>query len=180
MRFPYLMAPLAVALFSQAACSPRSDEELPPQHYQMGERIPLGHLIYTVIERQWLPQIGEGMDARIPQNRFYLIRISAVNSGGGPAIVPTISLVNDSGASFPEIDNGDRIADFIGALRQIAPAETVQGNLVFDVQPKHYKLKLTDDDGKQVALVDLPLSFDPDTPDVTTPLRDPNIDLTKK
>jgi hypothetical protein len=180
MRISYLAIPLAIAaMFSQTACSPKEQEPM-PSIYQMGERVPLGHLIYTVFERQWMTQIGTGMDARIPQNRFYLIRISAVNSGGSPAILPTISLVDDAGGSFSEIENGDGITDFIGALRQIGPAETAQGNLVFDVPPKHYKLKLTDEDARQVALVDIPLSFEPDAPEVVTPLTDHTGDLTKK
>jgi hypothetical protein len=42
-------------------------------------------------------------------------------------------------------------------------------------------LKVSDEDGKQAALVDLPLTFDPDAPDVTTPLdTDHTIDPTKK
>lgn len=180
MRISYLLLPLALAIFSQTACSPKEAEGPSPNTYQMGERVPLGNLIYTVFERQWMTQIGEGVDARVPQNRFYLVRISAVNSGGSAAIIPTISLVDDSGGSYAEIDNGDGITDFIGALREVAPAETVQGNLVFDVQPKHYKLKLSDEDGKHVALVEIPLSFDADAPEGTTPLTDHTGDLTKK
>lgn len=180
MRFSYLSLLLALAVFSQTCCSPREDEALPARVYQMGERVPVGHIIYTVFERQWITQFGEGVDARVPQNRFYLVRISAVNSGGASAIIPTISLVDDAGGTYAEVENGDRITDFIGALREIAPAETLQGNLAFDVPPKHYKLKLTDEDAKQTALVDIPLSFDSDTPEVTTPLTDHTGDLTKK
>src|SRR5580658_3917285 len=180
MRIFYLSFPLALAMFSQTSCSPR-EEEAPPAHvYQMGERVPVGHMIYTVFERQWITQVGEGVDARVPQNRFYLVRISAVNSGGASAIIPTISLVDDAGGTYAEVENGDRITDFIGALREIAPAETLQGNLAFDVAPKHYKLKLTDEDGKQTALVEIPLNFDPDTPEATSPLTDHSKDPTKK
>jgi len=179
MRISYFSLPLLLIMFTQTACSPKEEEE-PPRTYLMGERVPLGRLIYTVFERQWMTQIGEGVDARIPQNRFYLIRISAVNSGGANAIVPTISLVDAAGGSYSEIDNGDGIPDFIGALREIAPAETVQGNLVFDVPPKHYKLKVSDEEGKQTALVDIPLTFDADAPEVNTPLPDHTGDLTKK
>jgi hypothetical protein len=180
MRIFYLTLPLVLAVLSQTSCSPKEDEAAPANVYQMGERVPVGHMIYTVFERQWMTQVGEGVDARVPQNRFYLVRISAVNSGGANAIVPTISLVDDAGGSYSEIENGDGIAEFIGALREVAPAETLQGNLVFDVQPKHYKLKLTDEDGKQTALVDIPLSFDSDTPEVTTPLTDHTSDPTRK
>jgi hypothetical protein len=179
MRLSYFTLSLALTVL-QTACTSGQEREPVASNYQMGERVPVGRLIYTVFERQWLPQIGEGVDARVPQNRFYLVRITAVNSGGAPVIMPTISLVDDSGASYPEIENGDGIADFIGALRSVAPAETLRGNFVFDVQPKHYKLKLTDDEGKQISLVEIPLSFDSDSPDVTTPLADHSNDLTKK
>jgi len=180
MRAHFLTLPLALTVFGLAACSPK-EEEPTMRTYLMGERVLMGHLIYTVFERQWMPQIGSGLDARIPQNRFYLLRISVLNSGGADAIVPTMSLVDDAGATFPEIENGEGVPDFIGSLRQVAPAETAQGNLVFDVPPKHYKLKVSDEDGRQAALVDLPLTFDPDAPDVTTPLNtDHNIVPTKK
>ena len=180
MRAPFLTLLLAVTLLGLPACSPK-EEEPTLRTYLMGERVLMGHLIYTVFERQWMPQIGSGLDARVPQTRFYLLRVSVLNSGGADAIVPTISLVDDAGATFPEIENGDGVPDFIGSLRQVAPAETAQGNLVFDVPPKHYKLKVSDEDGKQAALVDLPLTFEPDAPDVTTPLNtDHNIVPTKK
>jgi hypothetical protein len=169
MRAHFLTLPLALTVFGLVACSPK-EEEPALRTYPMGERVLMGHLIYTVFERQWMPQIGTGLDARVPQNRFYLLRISVLNSGGADAIVPTISLVDDAGATFPEIENGEGVADFIGSLRQVAPAGIAQGNLIFDVLPKHYKLKVSDEDGKQAALVDLPLTFDPDAPDVTTPI----------
>lgn len=178
MRIFHLPLVFALTMFSQTGCSPK-EEEPPPHVYQMGESVPLGHLIYTVFDRQWMTQAGDGLDARVPQHRFFLIRISALNSGGAAAIIPAISLVDDSGASYAEIDNGDGIPDFIGTLREIAPADTVQGNIVFDVLPKHYKLKLGDEEGKVVALVDIPLSFDK-APELTTPLPDHTSDLTKK
>ena len=180
MRPVSLTVPLAIALLCQTSCSPSREEQLPSHVYQMGERVSLGHLIYMVFERQWLTQIGEGLDARVPQNRFYLVRLSALNNGGSAAFLPTVSLLDDSGTAYSEIDNGDGVQEFIGPLHELAPAETVQGNLVFDVPPKHFKLKLSDEDGKQIGLVEIPLSFDADSPDVTAPLIDHAGDLTKK
>ncbi len=69
--------------------------------------------------------------------------------------------------------------DWIGNTRQVPPSETAQGYLLFDVPPKHYKLKVLGDEEKQVALIDIPLTFDSDVPDVTTPL-DPDKIPTKK
>jgi hypothetical protein len=157
--------PFALVILGLAGCSVKAPEPV-ASSYQMGERIALGNLAYTVVERQWLPQVGAGVDARVPQNRFFLVRVSAVNKSGNATIIPAVSLVDDAGETFPEVQNGDGIPDFIGSLREVAPAATTQGNLVFDVAPKHYKLKLSDEDGKSVALVDIPLSFEADTPEV--------------
>jgi hypothetical protein len=180
MRVSLLALPVALAVAGLSACSPSEEAEPKPSTYQMGERVPLGHLIYTVFDRQWLPQVGNGVDARVPQNRFYQIRISVLNSGGVSSLIPTMALVDDAGTAHAEIENGDGFPDFLGTLSQVAPAETAQGNLVFDVQPKHYKLKLSDEDGKKFAVVDIPLSFDTDTTDVTPQLDSVRGDTTKQ
>jgi hypothetical protein len=169
MRSLLFTLPFALVILSLTGCSVKEPEPV-ASSYQMGERIALGKLVYTVVERQWLPQVGTGVDARVPQNRFFLVRISAVNKSAGATIIPAVSLVDDSAGTFPEVQNGDGIPDFIGSLREVAPAATTQGNLVFDVAPKHYKLKLTDEDGKSVALVDIPLTFEADTPEVPLPI----------
>src|ERR1700759_4359709 len=96
--------PLALA-FCLLSCAPTEKVEA-PRLYQMGERVSAGHLIYTVFERQWHTEFGTGPDARVPQNRFYLVRISIVNSGGSEAIIPKTELVDDTGASFPEVMDG--------------------------------------------------------------------------
>jgi hypothetical protein len=180
MRVSLLAIPVALTLAGLSSCTPSEEAESKPSNYQMGERIPLGHLIYTVFDRQWLPQVGDGVDARVPQNRFYQVRISVLNSGGASSLIPTIALVDDAGTAHAEIENGDGFQEFLGTLSQVAPAETAQGYLVFDVQPKHYKLKLSDEDGKRFALVDIPLSFDTDTTDVAPQLDSVRGDTTKK
>ena len=168
-------AALAICLLS---CSSVEKAEA-PHAYQMGERAPVGHLTYTVFERQWHTEFGTGPDARIPQNRFYLLRISVAHSGGVEAIMPKAELVDDSGATYPESSDGEGVQDWIGNTRQVSQSETAQGYLLFDVPAKHYRLKILGDEEKQTALVDIPLTFDSDVPDVTTPL-DPDKIPTKK
>jgi len=58
---------------------------------------------------------------------------------------------------------------WIGALRQVHPADSVAGNLVFDCPPAHYKLRLTDEPTGRAALIDIPLTFTSETPEVPTP-----------
>ena len=135
------------------------------QTYQMGDRVTLGHLVYTVYETQWLTQLGQGPNARIPQNRFFLVRMSISNTATGDTITPSMTLVDDTGQTYHEISNGDGVPQWIGFLRQIKPTESSQGNVLFDVQPKHYKLRVADESEQTVALIDIPLTFTPDHPE---------------
>jgi hypothetical protein len=134
----------------------------------MGERVPVGHLAYTVFDRQWQNQLGAGVDARQPQNRFYLVRVNATNNSSDELIIPNTELVDDSGKTYPEETNGDGVQDWLGNTRQVAGSQTAQGYLLFDVPPKHYKLRVTGEENQHAALVDIPLSFDSDAPDIGT------------
>lgn len=164
--FTFVLAAAAASLLL-ASCSSESGAST-NRIYEMGAKAQVGPLGYTVFERQWLNQLGEAgsPESRVPQNRFLLLRISVLNSGGGDAYLPNLKLVDDHGKSYEEINNGDQVPQWIGALRQIKPADTIQGNIIFDVPPQHYKVAVTDEDGKETAYIDLPLSFDSTATDV--------------
>ena len=129
----------------------------------------MGALIYTVFETQWLTQLGEGPAARVPQHRFLLVRASITNSGSKQILVPGISLVDDSGQTYNEIGNGDGVPQWIGLLRQVKPADSAQGNLLFDVSPQHYKLQISDENEQRIAFVDVPLTFGSENPQLAMP-----------
>jgi len=132
--------------------------------YEIGSRIEVGHLIYTVFETEWLPQIGAGDTARVPQHRFFLVRLSAVNSGSEELDVPNLTLIPDQGDPVEELSDGDQVPQWIGFVRKVKPADSLAGNVIFDAEPKHYRLRLLDEDGEKSALVDLPLNFNADAP----------------
>lgn len=157
-----LLAIVAVAL---AGCS-SEPPQIPMLQYNMGEKVPVGHLTYTVFETQWATHFGEGVTARIPQNRFFLVRLSAVNGGVADAPIPNFTIQDDSGHTYSELTDGDGVPQWIGYLRSAKPADFVQGNAVFDAPPGHYKLKVSDDQ-QHAALVDMPLTFGAETPDIT-------------
>jgi hypothetical protein len=157
---------LAAAL-SLLGCS---SNRAKPRTANMGERVELGHIIYTVFETQWLTKIGEGVDAKVPQNRYFLIRLSAANSSNAPVIVPAMTLTDDDGNTFNEISDGRGVPEWIGLLREVKTAEAAQGNIAFDVLPKHYKLRIADEDQQSAALIDLPLSLGGELP--VAPLPD--------
>jgi len=155
--------------FSALLVSCSSNRPEPVRTFPMGDRVALGHLIYTVFEGQWLTQIGDGTAARIPQQRFFLLRMSITNSGAEEVLAPNLTLVDDTGQSYEELKNGEGVPKWIGYLRPVKPAESAQGDLLFDVAPKHYKLRITDESEKMVAMVDIPLSFGEETPEVPVP-----------
>jgi hypothetical protein len=137
----------------------------------MGERITLGSLVYNVFDAQWKPQLGQGTEERIPKDRFFLIRLSVVNGGSTDLMVPTIVLVDDAGQTYTELSNGDQVPAWVGFLRRVKPAETLQGNLVFDVAPKHYRMRLSDENDQKNEEVDIPLSFASESPEIPPPAQ---------
>jgi hypothetical protein len=135
----------------------------------MGERVELGSLSYNVFESQWLTQLGDGPTARLPEHRFFLVRLSIVNSGAAGAAVPTMTLIDDTGKSYSELTDGDRVPNWIGFLRDVKPGDSLQGQVVFDAPPARYKLRVSGDSERRQALVDIPLTFGSDTPEVPLP-----------
>jgi hypothetical protein len=135
----------------------------------MGERAPAGHIVYVVFETQWLTHLGEGADARVPENRFLLVRLTATNGAGEDVSVPDLTLQADNGTTYRELSNGDGVPQWIGYLRSVKPAEDVKGNALFDAPPAHYKLRVSDENRDSSALIDIPLSFGSETPDVPLP-----------
>ena len=150
-----------------AACG-STDRVQPPHTYNMGERFTLGHIVYVVYETQWLTQLGEAPTAQVPQNRYFLVRLSAVNGGGQEVTVPNFTIEDDNGHSYPELSGEVTryVPQYIGFLRRVRPAEAAQGHAVFDAPPRHYKLRVLDEDGERSAYVDIPLSFTSESPDV--------------
>jgi hypothetical protein len=168
------LAAVAAALWL-AACS--DEAHYPVRTYNMGERVDLGHIVYIVFETQWLTHVGESPDAKIPQNRFFLVRMSVTNGQSSDLILPSVSVEDDAGHSYSEISTDVGAPQWIGFLRDVKPAESAQGNVVFDAPPRHYKLKVMDETGDRVAYIDIPLSFGAETPEVSTPgsAREPSV-----
>jgi hypothetical protein len=164
----YLFPAVVVAALLLTACG--SDEKsYPVRTYPMGEKIRLGHIVYIVYETQWLTHIGVAPDARVPQHRFFLIRMSATNGAGGDITVPNLSIQDDNGNSYTELSDGAGVPQWVGFLRSVKPAESVQGNTLFDAPPRHYKLKILDEDSDKSAWVDIPLNFGTEDTELASP-----------
>lgn len=172
----FLIVAAAAGLLS---CS-QSANVAPARTYQIGETVDVGHLAYVVSERQWQNQLGSGTDARLPTNRFFLVKVSVSNLGRSEVIFPNTQLEDEAGMDYPESADGEGVQDWIGNTRQLGPGRRMQGYLLYDVPPKRYKLRVYDEDEKEAEFIDIPLSFDSDVPDLTTggPL-DPSAPLTQ-
>jgi hypothetical protein len=160
-----LTAIAALALLLAAGCASAPPK---PQTFALGERVELGKIIYTVFETQWMTHIGSGPETRLPKDRFFVVRISAVNGGGADAMIPNMTLIDDSGAAYAET-NGEGVPNWLGLLRQTKPAEAAQGAVVFDAPQRHFKLRLSDENEQKTAFVDLPLTYGTETPDLPSP-----------
>lgn len=157
---PLLFLPLLVGLVS---CSQENSTRL---DYQMGEKIPLGPLTYNVIQTAWKNELGDGFKIRSPQQRFLLITISVTNGGGKEIALPLLSLESERGQTITESENAEGVPGAIGILRTVAPAQTLQGTLLFDTGLATYRLKLTDGGepgSEKIAWVNIPLRMDVDT-----------------
>jgi hypothetical protein len=164
MRLPGF-ASLALAALVFGGCS--STPSKPPMStYLLGEKVQLGRLSYTAFETQWLTHLGEGPAPRVPENRFFLVRMAVTNSGSQDVSVPPLVIQNDKGKTYDELSNGEGVPQWIGYLRTVKPANTLQGNVVFDAPAGHYKLKLADESNSVFGLVDIPLSFGAETPEL--------------
>jgi hypothetical protein len=162
---------LFTVLSSQTACL----NPAPPVNvYRMGEKVQVGPLIYNVFETKWQAQIGEGAQARTPAHRFLIMRLTVVNSGAEELSVPPFKLTDESGRIYEESMEGQGIPSWLGMIRNLKPADSLDGNVVFDVEPKSYKLKL--DDGSEsgkVQMVELPLQFESNKPAMPSILERP-------
>ena len=118
-RLRYLVIHLvAFAAVLLTSCEP-SETTVPVRTYAMGERIALGHIVYVVYETQWLTQLGTGVEAHVPKQRYFLIRMSAVNGSNKDIIVPNFTLEDDGGNTYPELggDAAQGVPQYIGYLR---------------------------------------------------------------
>jgi hypothetical protein len=133
----------------------------------MGEQVSVGpNLTYNVIESNWYGQLGEGFQIRPAQQRFLAITLSITNGGGSDVGVPLLSIENSEGKTSTELDNGEGLTGWMGLLRNVGPAQTMEGKILFDVPLASYRLRLTDGGGpgaEKYGWVAIPLRLDIDT-----------------
>jgi len=120
----------------------------------------VGPLIYNVFEADWRAHLGEGAQLRLPARRFLILHLSVTNGGAETVSLPGLSLIDSTGRLYSESIDGQNVPSWLGLIRALKPAGTLEGNILFDVEPKSYNLKLNDDtDPGPLAVVEMPLRF---------------------
>lgn len=167
-----LLSLAAVIGFPLAGCRKQTSEQV---NFQMGERVIATPMVYNVVQTVWRTQLGDLFKIRVPDHRYLLITLSATNGGGRAVAMPFFQLEGPNREQYKELETGDGIDNWFGLLREIAPADTKQGIIAFDVPLTSYRLRLTDGGeagSEKFVWVEIPLRMDTDST-VATPLPGP-------
>src|SRR5438132_1964291 len=105
-RWRTIAAMIALVATMTIGCRPKA---APRNEYNIGDKVPLGSLTYTVLQSEWRSQLGTVPTVRMPQSGFLLIRISVTNGGGKEVGIPLLNLENSSGDSFTELADGQGV-----------------------------------------------------------------------
>lgn len=154
-----LLAGLGLALIAPGCSSLKSGGNS-TRVYQMGSPAAVGALTYTVLDTEWKESLDGSLGAKLPEHRFLVVNVSITNGSGGDINVPLLALVDAQGKEYREMDKGEGVAQWLGLLRPVPPAQTLNGHLLFDVPLGGYKLRISsggDAESETTALVDLPL-----------------------
>jgi hypothetical protein len=132
--------------------------------HQVGEKVQLGGVVYSVLDTEWASQLETGGAApRLPQHRFLIVRVNVNNAGNREVNLPLLHLVGTDKAEHLELNDGQGVSGWMGILRTLNPTESKDGRLLFDVPVTgSYSLRLTDGssevESEKTAMVVLPAS----------------------
>jgi hypothetical protein len=145
---------LSLLLFA-AGCSKKKEIRT----VSMGEKADMGSFSYQVSETRWPMTLAD----RTPKERFLIIRLSILNTAGSDMTIPGFEVVDDAGNSFPEVVDGSGLEKWLGVTRKIRNGGTEQGDILFDVPPKHYRLRVADENDN-FMYIDIPLNLSTERP----------------
>lgn len=162
-RLFHRLAVWCLVCLALSGCSSESGNRIiSTKPFAMGEKIRVGALTFTVLDASWKSQLGEGAAAKVPAQRFLLVKLAVTNSAASEAGMPYLTLEDSKGQSFREYQEGAAIPQWLGVFRRIQPAQTEEGQIAFDVAPNSYKLRLSDGaEQESSAYVDIPLDLRP-------------------
>lgn len=157
-RYATLTASL-LAMLALTACTGTSAAHV--ARGEMGQKLKVEDIAYTVLAADWTEALGEGATARIPNHRFLLLRIAATNEGGGPAEMGSFKLIASNGTEYGEVANGAGVSEWLGLARELDAKDAKQGVVLFDAPKAVYELQVADafydGDSGSAALIQIPV-----------------------
>jgi hypothetical protein len=142
-------------LLLTAGCSHKKEV----RSVSMGEKAEVGSFVYQAIDTSWPMTLAE----RTPKERFFVVRMTITNTGGTDTTIPGFEVVDDQGNSYPESADGAGLEKWLGMSRKIRVAGTEQADILFDVPPKHYRLRVADENDN-FMYIDIPLNLNSEAP----------------
>ena len=156
-RRSYFLAVCAVAAYLLSGCGP---QKFRPKVYQLGDKAEVPPFSIQIVDTNWFNQLPGNGSPRVPNRRFFVLHVSATNTGKEEASMPTLSLLAGDTERYEELHDGAGIENWLGLVRRVKPGQSLDGRIVFDAPPQTYQLRIGDDyDEQNIALVDLPLEF---------------------
>lgn len=160
-KLAVLMATISVLISS--GCKPPTAAKA---EFRIGDPAVTGPLTYNVVEARWRSQLEAFPTQRLPERNFLLLKVTVTNGGSTEVAIPFLKVENASGDSYSESDNGAGVDDWLGLIRRIAPAQTEDGWILFDVPTNSYKLRVSDGavENEHVAYISIPLNMQTENP----------------
>ena len=156
MKFNVIGTLMLALLFSSTACTFKKKEV---RTVQLGDKAEIGPFIYRAFETQWPVSLG----TRNASDRFFILRVSILNAGSADTTIPSFELVDDQGNTYTELNDGTGVDHWLGLTRKVGVAQTEQGSIIFDVAPKHYRLRVADENDN-FMYIDIPLNLNSEEP----------------
>jgi hypothetical protein len=158
-------AVLACAAFL-AGCGSQVDTPKPPaskRAFPLGSAVVVGPLTYSALEVEWRDSLDGQFGQRLPKNRWMLVRMTVTNGGGADQTCPLLTVVDSKGETYLEDDKGEGVRQWLGLIRILKPAETLEGSILFDVPPGAYTLRVTtggDPEREVTSNIEIPFRLD--------------------
>jgi hypothetical protein len=156
MRFRTSAACLAALLILASGCIRKKNIRM----VAMGEKAEIGSFSYQAMETRW-PMSLAGRPAK---DRFLIVRVNIANTAQSEMTVPGFDVVDDSGNSVPELLDGNGVDDWLGVSRTLAVGGAQHGSIVFDVPPRHYRLRVADENDN-FMYIDIPFNLSTEEPE---------------
>jgi hypothetical protein len=152
---------IVAAVLITAGCTGGAESAV--KTYALGETAEAGAFGFQVNGCDWRTRIGEGPDAKTAIHSFLVLQVGVFNRSPSDLAIPAMTLLDEDGQAHSEVPGVTADPRWLGLSHKARANEITHGNVIFDVPPGHYRLRVTDESGfDKFALIDIPLRIQTD------------------